>query len=331
MSSDAPLIDPFGRRIDYVRLSVTDRCNFRCTYCMPADVRFQPRRELLTFEEMEQLARVLARAGVRSSRLTGGEPSVRRGFEELLTRLARAKEQGLVELSMTTNAWSLAREAERWRAAGLDRVNISLDTLDRERFAQITGQDRLHDVLAGIERVVELGWRPVKINVVVCRGLNEDEVWGFVERFAELPVVLRFIEYMPFGAPRFPLVSWDEVERLLRERFTLLPLSQAPVGSGPATYFAVEGARVTVGAIGARSAKFCEGCNRVRVTATGALRNCLAYEPDGVSLRDAMRGGADDDELDRVLRAGIERKPRDHRSTAAGGVPFEGHMVHIGG
>jgi len=326
-----PIIDPFGRRIHYVRLSVTDRCNFRCVYCMPEEgVAFTQRSNLLDFDEIETLCRVFAQMGVDRVRLTGGEPTVRRGFVELVRRVAKAKAHGLRDIAMTTNGWNLARTANDLRSAGLDRVNISLDTLRRDRFFELARVDRLDDVLAGIDTVAAMGWLPLKINVVVCKGRNDDEVAEFVGRFAHLPVTIRFIEYMPFGESRFPLVPWSTTRRRIEERFELVP-TQGPGGSGPANYWRVAGTAVEVGAIGALSRQFCESCNRVRVTSDGRLKNCLAYEPHMVSLRDVLRSGADDDALEIAIRAAIRRKPAAHVSGEDGSNPFEGDMISIGG
>ena len=326
-----PIIDPFGRRIHYVRLSVTDRCNFRCVYCMPEEgVEFTERGEVLDFDEVESLCRVLAQMGVDRIRLTGGEPTVRRGFPEFVRRVAAAKAHGLRDLSMTTNGWNLAKTAGELREAGLDRVNISLDTLRRDRFVEIARVDRLDEVLSGIEAVATLGWLPLKINVVVCKDRNEDEVADFVDRFKHLPVTIRFIEYMPFGEARFPLVPWSATRARLEERYTLIPTA-GPTGSGPANYWRIEGTPVEVGAIGALSRQFCEACNRVRITSDGRLKNCLAYDPHMVSLRDVLRGGGDDDALEAAIRGAILHKPVAHISGEDGSNPFEGHMIQIGG
>ena len=327
----APLIDPFDRRIHYVRMSVTDRCNFRCSYCMPDEgIEFMERERLLDFEEIERLARVLAQMGVDRIRLTGGEPTVRRGIVELVERVAKAKEHGLRDLAMTTNGWNLSSLAVPLREAGLDRLNISIDTLRPDRFVEITKRDCLEQVLAGIDTVVAMGWLPLKLNVVVCRGLNEDEVPDFVARFADLPLTLRFIEYMPFGESRYSLVPWSETRARLEQHYRLEPVT-GPDGSGPATYWAIEGTRVTVGAIGALSRQFCENCNRIRITSDGRLKNCLAYEPQMMSLRDLMRAGCDDDQLEQGIRAAVLRKPFAHICEEDGQNPFEGHMVQIGG
>ncbi len=323
------IIDPFGRRIHYVRLSVTDRCNFRCVYCMPEEgVEFTARSELMTFEEIERLGRVLSEMGVDRIRLTGGEPTVRRDILELVSRLGALPL--LRDLAMTTNGWNLAKIGPALKEAGLTRLNISIDTLDRERFISLARVDRLDDVLAGIEAVVALDWLPLKLNVVVCEGLNELEVTAFVERFAHLPVTVRFIEYMPFGESRFSLVPWSRTRERLEKRFELLPV-QGPQGSGPANYWSVAGTQVTVGAIGALSRQFCEACNRVRITSDGRLKNCLAYEPQMVSVRDVMRNGGSDDDLELTIRAGILRKPIAHITGEDGTNPFEGNMIQIGG
>ena len=328
--SRGTLVDPFGRRITYVRLSVTDRCNFRCVYCMPDDMEFMPRDDMLSFEETERLCTVLAQMGITKIRLTGGEPTVRSGIVRLIEAVARAKDHGLRDLAMTTNGWNLRKMAGPLRDAGLDRVNISLDTLDRCRFEELTRRDQLDEVLAGIEAVVAMGWLPLKLNVVVCEGLNDREVVPYVEHFAHLPVIIRFIEYMPFGQSKFGLVPWETTRRRLEERFELVPVDDV-AGSGPARTFRVAGSEVQVGTIGAMSERFCESCNRVRITTDGSLKNCLAFEPQMLSLRDLLRSGGSDDELEMGIRRGLRRKPERHLAGADGSNPFEGSMVRIGG
>lgn len=323
-----PLIDPFGREIRYVRLSVTDRCNFRCQYCMPEDVEFLDRGHLMSFEEIERLAHLLAALGVQRIRLTGGEPTVRRGIVDLVARLARTP--GLSDLAMTTNGWNLREIAPELRAAGLTRLNISLDTLKRDRFHEICRVDRFGDVMAGIETVAAMRWLPLKINIVVCQGLNDDEVIDFIDHFRDVPATLRFIEYMAFGTNRFPLVPWWKVRSRIEERYALEPAS-GPVGNGPATYWKVLGTALEVGSIGARSEQFCAGCNRIRITADGRWRNCLAYEPQMLSVRDLLRQGASDDELEAAIRGALLQKPWSHVHQEDGASPFEGHMVSIGG
>jgi cyclic pyranopterin phosphate synthase len=324
-------VDPFGRRIHYVRISVTDRCNFRCAYCMPdVDVEFMERTELLSFEELERIARVLAQMGVDRIRLTGGEPTVRRGIVELVERVARARAFGLRDLSMTTNGWNLKEMAGLLRDAGLSRVNISLDTLNRQRFREITRTDRFDDVMAGIDTVLAMDWLPLKINVVVLAGVNDQEVADIVGYFYQEPVTLRFIEYMAFGENRFPLVPWAVTRERIERRFRL-ERDEGVDGSGPADYWRVAGGAVTVGAIGARSRQFCAACNRIRIASDGRVKNCLAYEPDMVSLRDVLREGAGDDELETAIRAAVLQKPFSHIHQEDGANPFEGVMVQIGG
>jgi len=324
------LQDRFQRVHKYLRISVTDRCNFRCLYCMPdEDFERTERDELMSFEEIERLARVLVEMGVDRIRLTGGEPTVRRDVLQLVERLAALP--GLRDLAMTTNGWNLARLAAPLRTAGLTRLNVSIDTLRRDRFLAITRVDRLDDVLAGIDAALALGWTPLKLNVVVVQGMNEDEPADFVARFADAPVTLRFIEYMPFGESRFGLVPWAATRARIEARgFRLVPAA-GPDGSGPANYWAVAGTRLEVGAIGALSRQFCEACNRVRITPDGRLKTCLAYEPEMVSLRDVLRGGGSDDALEAAVRAGMLRKPAAHVTGIDGSRPFEGRMVQIGG
>ena len=300
-----------------MRLSVTDRCNFRCLYCMPeGGVELMPHEQMLSFEETEQLTRVLVQMGVDRIRLTGGEPTVRKDIVELVRRIDRAHHFGLRDLAMTTNGWNLERLAVPLREAGLDRVNVSLDTLRPDRFEVLTRRPGkwLGEVLAGIEAVVELGWLPLKLNMVVCGGLNEDEVADFVDRFAELPVTIRYIEYMPFSENRFTLVPWEQTRARIEERFTLVPTTVSN-GSGPADYWRVEGTKVEIGSIGALSRQFCEHCNRIRITSDGRLKNCLAFEAGMVSLRDVMRGGGDDDALEAAIRGAVAHKPFAHECT----------------
>jgi GTP 3',8-cyclase len=320
------LIDPFGRTIDTVRLSVTDRCNFKCSYCRPGEtVSFLKRHLLLSFEELGRVARVLADLGIKRIRLTGGEPTVRADILTLVKQLASTP--GLDEVTMTTNGWNLHKIAEPLRAAGLGRLNLSLDTLNRERFKEITGVDRLPDVLAGIDKVLSMDWTPLKVNVVVVRGVNELEVADFVGRFLHQPIDIRFIEAMPFSETANSTVPWAETKALLEERFELRQV--ANVGGGPANSWEVQGAKVRIGAIHPMSDHFCGSCNRIRITAEGEVRTCLAYEPDGVKLRTLLRSGATDDDLAVALRTAVAGKPEGHH--AERGVAFEGRMMSIGG
>ena len=306
-----PLIDRFGRRITYVRLSVTDRCDFRCTYCMPLAQAFLPRSEVLTLEEIALIARAFVARGVTRIRLTGGEPLVRRGFLDLVRSLSPLLAEGLEELTLTTNGSQLERFAEPLSALGIRRVNVSLDSRDPARFAAITRRGALAPVLAGIAAAKAAGIR-IKINMVALRGLNEDEILPMTEWCAEEGFDLTFIETMPLGRVEedrtdryLPLT---EVRRMLAARYTLLPSPERT--GGPARYVHVAETGQTLGFITPLTHNFCESCNRVRVTATGTLFMCLGQE-DRVELRDLLRRGGPQ-ALDAALDRAMALKPRGH-------------------
>lgn len=325
-------MDPHGRRISYVRLSLTDRCNLRCRYCLPdGDYARSRRDDLLRFSEIERLAGILARVGVERLRLTGGEPTARKGITGVIARIDRARRWGLRDLSMTTNGVTLARMAPDLRAAGLDRVNVSLDTLEPEKFAWLTGVDALERVLRGIDEAVACGLTPVKVNMVVCRDLNEHEVVPMAERFADLPVHLRFIEYMPFGAGGFGLVPWAETRNRLQERFDLTP-EQGPQGGGPSRCWRVAGSALRIGAIGAMTRSPCATCNRIRIASDGRIRACLADQGAGWDLRAPLREGATDATVISALRDAVACKPLEHgRHSGAASTGFDGVMTRVGG
>ncbi len=306
-----PLIDGFGRRISYVRLSVTDRCDFRCTYCMPAEMEFLPKRDVLTLEELDQVAAAFVARGVTRIRLTGGEPLVRKGFDELLHRMSRHLSAGLEELTLTTNGSQLERFAEPLYEAGVRRVNVSLDTLDAERFRKITRRGEIGPVLTGIAAAKVVGLK-VKINMVALKGLNEDEIPAMQAWCAEQGHDLTFIETMPLG-----LIEEDrtdrylpltEVRRQLEGRLTLVPIAERT--GGPARYVRVEETGQKLGFITPLTHNFCESCNRVRVTATGTLFMCLGQE-DRVELRDLLRSGGAQ-ALDEALDRAMLLKPKGH-------------------
>ena len=339
-----PLVDPFGRSITYLRISITDRCNLRCTYCMPDHPHHAEREEVLTFEEIDRIVGAAVSLGWRKVRLTGGEPLVRRDCVRLVSMLGRHKRTGnggprLLELVMTTNGVLLARHAAALREAGLDRLNVSLDTLDRERFRRITGSDRLAEVLAGIDAAETAGILPVKINTVLVRGETEHEFFDFTDLARTRPWDLRFIEYMPFGGngwSRDKVLESGELRDRLRARVDLRPL-EAPAHGGPAQTFTVPGWRGTVSFISPISDRgFCTRCNRVRLTSEGRLRGCLLNEHE-VDFRSAIRSGADDRELAGLFRRAIAQKPEEHpyhRALAEGVAvaPVDGRGMHrIGG
>lgn len=273
------LIDGYGRKINYLRLSVTDRCNLRCRYCMPAEgVEKLGHGDLLSYEELHRMARACVASGIQKIRVTGGEPLVRKGLVGFLEKLAAIP--GLRELVLTTNGILLEEMAFSLRRAGVARLNVSLDSLDPENFARITRGGDLSRVIAGIEAAERAGFPPVKINMVVMRGINDHEILRFAELTREKPCTVRFIEYMP--TLRDP--EWDarampgnEIMQRIAERYSLLPLVGSEL-SGPARNFRIEGAAGTLGVITPVSGHFCASCNRIRMTASGAARGCLFSE-----------------------------------------------------
>jgi len=304
------LSDSFQRPIDYLRISVTDRCNLKCYYCMPEEgVPLLPRDRLLTYEEIARVAAAAVELGISKLRLTGGEPLVRAGLVDLVSMLSKIP--GLDDLSLTTNGLLLADIAPALKRAGLRRVNVSLDTFNPQRFRRITGGDGLEAALKGIEAASEAGLDPVKVNTVVIPGVNDDELLAFGQRSVEGWHV-RFIELMPFGqAGDLPVLSVSRMVARLEEAFG--PLTQAVNrGGGPARYFRLPGARGTIGFISPVSQHFCFACNRLRLTAEGKLRPCLLNETE-VDLRSALRAGASAEELKGIIRQAVARKPLKHR------------------
>ena len=307
-----PLIDRFGRRITYLRLSVTDRCDFRCQYCMAESMNFLPRRELLTLDELDQVATAFIMRGVTKLRLTGGEPLVRRDILDLVRRLSRHLDSGaLEELTLTTNGSQLARHASALAVAGIRRINVSLDTRDPEKFSEITRRGRLDQVLAGIEAALAAGLR-VKLNMVALRGFNEDEIAPMLEWAHGLGMDLTLIETMPLGevdidrtAQFLPLT---EVEANLRRRFMLVPESHRT--GGPARYMRVQETGGRLGFITPLTHNFCESCNRVRLTCTGELYLCLGQN-ERLNLRDILRNDGVH-ALDAALDRAIALKPKGH-------------------
>ncbi len=309
-----PLIDPFGRAITYLRVSVTDRCDFRCVYCMAEDMTFLPKSEVLSLEEIDRLASAFIRRGTRKLRLTGGEPLVRRGIDDLVKSLGRHLKSGaLEELTLTSNGSQMARHAETLFAAGLRRVNISLDTLDAARFARITRWGRLPQVLDGIAAAAAAGLK-VKLNTVALAHENAEELVDIMQFAARGGHDLTLIETMPMGE-----ISEDRmdqylplsvVRRQLEQRFTLIDLPHRT--GGPARYVRVEELGLQLGFITPLTHNFCESCNRVRLTATGQLFMCLGQE-DKADLRAVVRQfGNDDKALDAALDEAIARKPKGH-------------------
>ena len=325
----APLVDGFGRVHTDLRLSLTDRCNLRCTYCMPAEgLDWLTKPELLTDEELVRLVGVLASMGVRTVRLTGGEPLLRRGLPGLISRLAALD----VALSLTTNGVGLERQAVALREAGLRRVNVSLDSLRPDRFLTLTLRDRHDDVLKGLAAAKAAGLEPVKVNTVLMRGVNDDEAgelldWALAEGYA-----LRFIEQMPLdpqhGWDRGTMVDADEILQVLGRDHVLTPVPAR--GSAPAEEFLVDGGPATVGVVGSVSRPFCGACDRLRLTADGQVRNCL-FATEESDLRAPLRAGASDDELAVALRAAIAGKKKGHGIGEPDFVQPDRPMSAIGG
>lgn len=322
------LLDRFGRQHTYVRVSVTDRCNYRCVYCMPAEgMSWMPRADVLSYEEIARIVRVMAGMGVRRVRLTGGEPTIRRDIVDLVAALAAIP--GIDDLSMTTNGQLLGTLAAPLRAAGLHRVNVSIDSLDPVRFARITRGGDLGAVLAGVSAARAAGLLPIKLNMVVMAGENDDEVVSMARAF--LPhaadTLLRYIEYMPFEGRWHENVPAAEMRRRLAAIGPVTPSAEAG-GGGPARYWTVGPLRV--GFIAPLTEHFCATCNRLRLQADGHLRTCLGYE-DTPSLRDRLRSGASDAELAADIAAIVLGKPPGHAAETEGGRNFEGVMTAIGG
>jgi len=326
------LVDRFGRVHTNLRISVTDRCNIRCVYCMPESVAFLPRTEVLSFEEIERVARVAASLGVTKLRLTGGEPLVRRDLPRLVARLAAIP--GITDLGLTTNGILLAPLARPLFDAGLHRLNVSLDTLDPGRFRELTRRDGLEQVVEGIIAAREAGFDPVKLNAIAIRGLTEVDVVPLARFAREQRVELRFIEYMPLDVAdrweRSKVLLADEIlETVEREVGPIAPAVGADPRSPSRDYDYLDGGG-RVGVIASVSRPFCEGCNRLRITADGKLRNCL-FATDEHDLRPLLRGGADDPAIAAAIRASVGAKREGHEINVSTFIKPDRLMHSIGG
>jgi cyclic pyranopterin phosphate synthase len=308
------LSDQFGRVARDLRVSVTDRCNLRCTYCMPAEgLPWLPKPEMLSDAELLRLVGVFVGLGVRQVRLTGGEPLLRRSIVDLVAGITALEPRP--QIAMTTNGVGLQRVAGALAEAGLDRVNVSLDTVDAEMFTRLTRRDRIVDVEKGLAAAAEAGLTPVKVNAVAMRGVNDTSVADVLAWCLDRGYELRFIEQMPLDAQhawdRVEMVTADEVRARLSERFVLTPLPSRERGSAPAERFLVDGGPATVGIIASVSEPFCAACDRTRLTADGQVRNCLFSEQE-TNLRDPLRAGATDAELAELISGEMWRKKRGH-------------------
>jgi len=324
------LLDKFGRQITDLRISVTDRCNFRCVYCRSANPEnHMAEHALLEWDEYERLARILVGMGIRKIRVTGGEPLVRPGVEDFI---ARMKALGVQDLSMTTNGHLLAERCDRLVAAGLDRINISLDSLDREKFEQITRTKTFGQVLEGIRIAQASPLRPVKVNAVLVRGINDGEVEAFAEFAREHDIIMRFIEFMPLDADRSwtrdQVVTAAEIHRRISARWPLIPVVHERSETARKYRFADGGGEI--GLIAPVSQPFCGHCSRIRLTADGKLRTCLFSKEDH-DLKFMLRGGATDREIGDMITSIVHKKEKGHRINEADFIPPSRTMVFIGG
>jgi cyclic pyranopterin phosphate synthase len=332
-NAQPPLIDGFGRLHDNLRVSVTDRCNIRCFYCMPErDVEFVPRAEILTFEEIERFVRIAATLGISKVRLTGGEPLVRRGLDVLVRRIAQIP--GIRDLALTTNGLLLAEQAEALYSAGLRRLNVHLDTLDRERFLQITRRDELGRVLAGLDAARRAGFGPIKINAVAVKGLTEPDIVPLAHFGREHGYQVRFIEFMPLDAQGLwdhsRVLRMEDMLQILAAEFGPLEPVPDPDPRAPALEYRFPDGQGSVGFIASVSRPFCLNCNRIRLTADGHLRYCL-FALEETDIKGLLRGGASDDEIRDAIRRTVAAKWIGHEIQQAKFVPPPRPMYAIGG
>lgn len=313
-TTDTQLIDGFDRKIDYIRMSVTDRCDFRCVYCMAEDMTFLPRAKVLSLEELAALGESFVNLGVKRIRLTGGEPLVRRGIVDLVARLSVLP--GLDEVTLTTNGSQLSKFAKPLKAAGLKRINISLDSLNAKRFARMTRRDKLQQVLAGVDASVAEGFEKIKLNAVVMKNHNDDEILSLVDYAQQRDIDISFIEEMPLGQIQHhdreqAFCSSDDVRQVIERRYPLLPSTD--ITGGPSRYFRIPDAKGRIGFISPHSHNFCDSCNRLRVTAEGRLLLCLGQE-NSVDLRAILRRYPGEvHRIEAVIREAISHRPQGHQ------------------
>ncbi len=322
--------DDSGRTIDYARISITDRCNLRCIYCMSEDgVTQLAHRDILTYEEILTLVRALASLGIRYLKITGGEPMARKGCLSLIRRLKSVP--GIEEVTLTTNGMLLDGLMDEAVQAGLDGINISLDTLDEKRYAQMTRLGDVHRVLSVLQKAVEAGIPSVKVNVVPVMGFNEDDLVPLAGLAREKPIHVRFIELMPVGCgAEFSPVPQGEVKALLEAAYGPLRPDDTRLGNGPASYYRLDGFMGSIGFISALSHEFCDRCNRVRITADGQLKLCLNHQA-GIDLKSLLRGGAGEEEMADIIQKAILNKPLNHSFLDAPADKEERRMFQIGG
>ncbi len=307
-----PLIDNFNRKHTYLRISVTDRCNLRCSYCMPPQgIQLKERSEILSFDEIERVAKIFATMGVNKIRLTGGEPLVRKDLPKLIQKLANIP--GIQTLGMTTNGVLLKSFAPELKRVGLTNINVSLDSLRPSRFELISGRQYLKDVTDGIYASLDAGFQPLKMNVVVMGGVNDDELLDFVEFVKDKPINVRFIEYMPFKFNQWnqaKFVSYQQMMKTISEKYELQPI-ESPDENSVAKDFKIDGFIGTVSFITSMSDHFCGSCNRIRLTADGSIKSCL-FHPAEVNLRSELRSRQSNEAIEEMIRSAVQQKQYQH-------------------
>lgn len=321
--------DRYGRLINYIRISVTDRCNLRCRYCMPEKIEAVPMKEILSYEEILEVAEQAAAIGINRVKITGGEPLVRRGVERLIGMLKKVP--GIEQVTLTTNGVLLEERCKALKAAGIDGINVSLDTTNPVRYRDVTGSDALDAVLRGMNATIAEGIA-VKVNAV---SIAREDVLSMIDIARDLPVDVRFIEMMPIGMGKnYPGISHSELIPLLRERLDGFEPDDTPHGNGPAVYYRVPGLQGSIGLISAIHGKFCDSCNRIRLTSRGFLKSCLCYDR-GVDMKGILRGGLTGEERCAAIRQGLEQciyeKPEAHQFNRPEGISEEHEMYTIGG
>jgi cyclic pyranopterin phosphate synthase len=329
--AELKLIDPYNRHLNYLRISITDRCNLKCIYCVPRDLI--PRLshdDILTYEEILRLVRIGIKLGISKIRVTGGEPLVRKGVYGFLADLSKL--DGLADVSLTTNGVSLKANLKKIKAAGIKRINISLDTLNRAKFERIAGFNLFDQVWQGIEMALEMGFHPIKLNIVALNGINDDELTDMARLSFDYPLHIRFIEYMPIGESQIgngPLLLAPEIKKRISELGSLIPVTNT-IDDGPAQRYHFEGAAGEIGFIHALSHHFCDRCNRLRLTARGRLRPCLLSDHHE-DVKEVMRSGGTDEELMGVFFKAVRHKPSDHNLAIQNPTRVCGQMSSIGG
>ncbi len=326
------LLDPYKRRINYLRISITDRCNLRCRYCMPEEgIPLISHQQILNYEELLRIIRVFAKEGISKVRLTGGEPLIRKGIVDFVASISQIEE--IKDLSLTTNGILLKGLASDLKRAGLKRVNISLDSLRRDRFFQITRRDEYERVWDGIIESLQVGLSPVKINMVAIQGINDDEIEAFAKLTFHLPLTVRYIEYMPSGNgdawKQSDILTLSQIKDRLERIGHLIPIPPEK-WDGPAMRFYFEGAKGELGLIGAVSTHFCQDCNRLRLTSDGRIRSCL-FSDEEIDLRELLRSGGSDQDLRDRLWIALQVKPERHHISTRQFKKCQRNMSAIGG